>query len=85
MPLAYYGIGPDLLDFLADRNSLKQGLYSPGTRIPIVGPERILQDQPDYLVVLAWNFADEIIAQQQEYTRRGGRFILPIPEPRVVG
>jgi SAM-dependent methyltransferase len=83
--LNYYGIGPDLLDFLADRNSLKQGLYSPGTRIPIVGPERILQDQPDYLVVLAWNFADEIIAQQQEYTRRGGRFILPIPEPRVVG
>jgi SAM-dependent methyltransferase len=83
--LNYCGIGPDLLDFLADRSALKHGLYSPGMHIPVVPVERILETQPDYLLILAWNFADEIMAQQAEYRRRGGRFILPIPEPRVVG
>ena len=83
--LNYYGIGPDTLPFLVDRNELKQGLFSPGMHIPVVGPERILEVQPDYLLVLAWNFGDEIIEQQQEYQRRGGKFILPIPRPVVVG
>lgn len=82
--LNYYGIGPDLLDFLADRNTLKQGKLSPGMHIPVVAPDRILEVQPDYLLILAWNFGDEIMAQQAEYRRRGGKFILPIPEPRVV-
>lgn len=82
--LNYYGIGPDLLEFLADRNALKQGKLSPGMHIPVVAPERILEVQPDYLLILAWNFADEIMAQQAEYRRRGGKFILPIPEPRIV-
>ena len=82
--LNYYGIGPDLLDFLADRSQLKHGLYSPGMHIPIVPPERILAEQPDYLLILAWNFAEEVIDQQAEYRRRGGKFILPIPEPRIV-
>lgn len=83
--LNYYGIGPDLLDFLADRNQLKQGLYSPGMQIPVVPPEEIARTAPDYLLILAWNFADEIMQQQTAYRQRGGRFILPIPEPRVVG
>ena len=83
--LNYYGIGPELLDFLADKNTLKQGLYSPGMHIPVVSPETILEAEPDYLLVLAWNFADEILAEQAEYRRRGGSFILPIPEPRIVG
>jgi len=83
--LNYYGIGPDVLEFLADRNTLKQGLYSPGMKIPVVPPERILETMPDYLLILAWNFGDEIIAQQKEYRARGGKFILPIPEPRIVG
>jgi hypothetical protein len=52
--------------------------------IPVVPVERVLEDQPDYLLILAWNFADEIMRQQKEYRRRGGTFILPIPEPRVV-
>jgi SAM-dependent methyltransferase len=82
--LNYYGIGPDTLMFLADRNPLKHGLYSPGMRIPVVPVERVLEDQPDDLLILAWNFGDEIMRQQDEYRRRGGRFILPIPEPRVV-
>ena len=82
--LNYYGIGPDRLMFLADRNPLKHGSFSPGMHIPVVPAEKVLETQPDYLLILAWNFADEIIRQQDEYRRRGGRFILPIPEPRVV-
>ncbi len=83
--LNYYGIGPDLLEYLADRNALKQGQYSPGMKIPVVPPERILETMPDYLLVLAWNFADEIMSEQEEYRAQGGKFILPIPEPRIVG
>lgn len=82
--LNYYGIGPDLLDYLADRNSLKHELLSPGMHIPICAAERILAEQPDYVFILAWNFADEIVRQQDEYRRRGGQFILPIPELRVI-
>lgn len=82
--LNYYGIGPETLMFLADRNPLKHGLYSPGMHIPVVPAERVLEAQPDYLLILAWNFGDEIMKQQEEYRRRGGRFILPIPEPRIV-
>lgn len=82
--LNYYRIGRDTLTYLVDRNPLKHGLYSPGMHIPVVPPDRVLQDQPDYLLILAWNFADEIIKQQEEYRRRGGRFILPIPEPIIV-
>ena len=83
--LNYFGIGPDLLDFLADRNELKQGRYSPGMHIPVVSPDRIAQDKPDYLLILAWNFGDEIMAQQEAFREGGGKFILPIPQPRVVG
>ena len=82
--LNYYGIGSDLLDYIADRSELKQGLYTPGMHILVVAPERILETQPDYLLVLAWNFAEEIMEQQEEYRRRGGQFIIPIPTPRVV-
>ena len=83
--LNYYGIGPDLLEYLADRNHLKQGKLSPGMLIPVVPAERVLETQPDYLLILAWNFGDEIMQQQAEYQRRGGKFILPIPTPQVIG
>jgi SAM-dependent methyltransferase len=82
--LNYYGIGPDILPYLVDRNELKHGLYSPGMHIPVVPPSRILETQPDYLLLLAWNFADEIIEQQGEYRKRGGKFILPIPKPAII-
>jgi SAM-dependent methyltransferase len=82
--LNYYGIGTDLLDYIVDRNPLKHGLYSPGMHIPVLGVERLLEDRPDDLLLIAWNFGDEIMRQQEEYRQRGGRFILPIPEPRIV-
>lgn len=82
--LNFFGIGPDVLDFLADKNALKQGLFSPGMHIPVVSPEMILEEQPDYLLILAWNFADEIIEQEEEFRKRGGQFIVPIPEPAII-
>lgn len=82
--LNFFGIGGDLLDFVADRSPYKQGRYTPGTQLLIRSPEALLVDRPDYLLLLAWNFADEIIAQQSAYRASGGKFIVPIPTPRVV-
>jgi SAM-dependent methyltransferase len=82
--LNFVGIGPDLVDFVVDRNVHKQGWYMPGVQIPIYAPERLLTDRPDYVLMLAWNFKDEIMRQQEEYQRQGGRFISPIPHPAVV-
>ena len=80
----YVGVGPDLIDFVVDRNTFKQGRYMPGQHLPIFAPERLLQARPDYVLLLAWNFADEIREQQSAYAAAGGRFILPVPEPRIL-
>ena len=82
--LNFAGVGREVLEFVADRNVHKHGRYVPGVRLPIVAPERILEGQPDYLLILPWNFKEEIMEQQAEYRRRGGRFIVPVPEPVVV-
>jgi SAM-dependent methyltransferase len=82
--LNYAGIGRESLDFVADRSPHKQGRYMPGMHVPIVAPERLVEARPDYCLLLTWNFAEEIMAQQAEYRRRGGRFIVPVPSPRVV-
>lgn len=82
--LNYVGIGTELVDFVVDRNVHKQGLLMPGVHIPIRDPSALLEEQPDYLLLLAWNFKDEILAQQEEYRQRGGRFIVPIPRPEVL-
>jgi SAM-dependent methyltransferase len=81
----FTGIGTDLVDFVVDRNVHKHGLLMPGMHIPIVAPEALLERRPDYTLLLAWNFKDEILAQQEAYRRAGGRFIVPVPEPQVVG
>jgi SAM-dependent methyltransferase len=78
------GLGPEMLDFVVDRSPHKQGLYMPGVRLPIVGPEALLEQRPDYVLLLAWNFADEILGQQAEFVRQGGRFVVPVPEPIIV-
>jgi len=82
--LNYVGIGQETLDFVVDRNTHKQGRYIPGVRLPIAPPERVLAEQPDYVLILPWNFKDEIIAQQAEYRRRGGKFIVPVPRPTII-
>lgn len=81
--LNYCGIGRETLDFIVDRSTVKQGLFTPGTHLPILPPEILLSRPPDYVLLLTWNFADEILAQQQIFRDRGGRFIIPIPEPKV--
>lgn len=82
--LNYYGIGPDTLAWIADRNELKQGLYTPGAHVPVVEPERLVADRPDDVLLLAWNFADEILEQQRPYLEAGGRFLQPIPEVQIL-
>jgi len=82
--LNFAGIGREVLEFVADRNVHKQGRYVPGVRLPIVSPQRILEEQPDYLLILPWNFKEEIMEQQAEFRRRGGRFIVPVPAPAIL-
>jgi len=81
--LNYFGIGKDLIDYVVDRSTVKQGHYTPGTHLRICSPDHLVEDQPDYCLLLTWNFADEILKQQQQYRERGGQFIIPIPEVRV--
>ena len=78
------GIGRDLVEVVVDRNVHKQGLHMPGTHQPILDPSALLERKPDYVLLLAWNFADEIRQQQAAYEQAGGRFIVPVPQPRVL-
>lgn len=82
--LNHFGIGRDLLDWVADKNVHKQGLFVPGVGLEIVSPDRIESDKPDYLVILPWNHKDEIMRQQAAHAARGGKFIVPIPDPKIV-
>jgi SAM-dependent methyltransferase len=82
--LNYMGINNQIIDFVVDRSTYKQGLFLPGTRIPILHQDELLKRMPYYTLVLAWNFAEEIMKQQNDYHQHGGKFIIPIPEIRVV-
>jgi SAM-dependent methyltransferase len=82
--LCYCGIGTELVPYTVDRSPLKIGLCTPGSHIPIFPIERILELQPDYVLLLAWNFAPEIMETLRPFAEKGGRFIHPIPEPRIL-
>ena len=83
--LAYCGLGAEELPYIVDKSPHKQGRLTPGHHVPIHAPEKLLEDQPDVVLLLAWNFADEVVRQQAEYVRRGGRFLLPLPAPHYWG
>ena len=83
--LNYCGIGSDVIDFTVDRSPHKQGLFLPGTHLPIRSPEEIRKERPDYLLILPWNIKDEIMAQMAYVREWGCRFIIPIPEVEVIG
>ncbi len=82
--LSFLDLGPSLIPYIADRSALKQGRYTPGAHIPVVSPDRLLKDQPDYVLVLAWNFLEEVMEQQSEYRSRGGQFIVPVPDVKIL-
>lgn len=80
----FCGIDRTLVNYIVDRSTLKQGRYAPGTHLKIEPVEKLLDDQPDEVLLLTWNFAEEIMAQQAEFRRRGGKFIIPLPVPTIV-
>jgi SAM-dependent methyltransferase len=82
--LAFCGIGAETLDYVVDLSTFKQGRYMPGNHLAIHAPDHLLDDHPDYLLILAWNFASEIVRQQERYQRAGGRFVVPIPRPSIL-
>ena len=82
--LNYCGIRTDLLEFTVDRNPYKQGQFLPGTRIPIHDPEELERVRPDFILILPWNLTDEIVAQLSHLRDLGARFVVPIPEVRVI-
>jgi hypothetical protein len=82
--LNYCGVGENYLDYVVDRNSQKQGRFIPGVHLPVLNPDRLVSNHPDYVLLLAWSARDEVLRQQQAYRDQGGRFIVPIPEPAII-
>jgi len=81
--LNYCGIRTDFIDYTVDRSPHKQGMFLPGTRIPVFSPDRIRETRPDYLLILPWNLKDEIMRQNSYIREWGGQFVVPIPEVAV--
>ena len=79
----HFQIGPDVVDFIVDDSPLKQGLFTPGMHIPVVSSTAIAEQQPDFLIILAWNFAEPIMRGQAEFARQGGKFVVPLPSLTV--
>jgi hypothetical protein len=82
--LNYCNIGKNLIDYVVDKSPHKQGLFIPGVHLPIYSPEKLISDKPDYALLLTWNFADEILLEQETFRKKGGKFIIPIPEIKVI-
>ena len=75
----HFGLDTNVIDYIVEDNPLKHNLYTPGLHVPVVPTERIYQDKPDYVVILAWNFAEPIIEMHKKFQEQGGRFIVPLP------
>ena len=82
--LCFLELGTDKIEYIVDRSPLKQGRFTPGLHVPVVPTEKLLTDKPDYVLVLAWNFIDEILEQQKAYRAAGGKFIIPVPQVKVL-
>lgn len=82
--LNYFKIGDNILDYIVDDSSYKQGLYTPGTHIPVVSSEQLKKNKPDYILLLAWNFAKPLMEKLSNFKNSGGHFIIPVPEPKIV-
>ena len=82
--LSYCGINNNILDYICDKSTFKQGRFTPGTRLEIFPPDKLVKDMPDYTLLVAWNFTDEILKEQEEYRKKGGKFIVPLPELKIV-
>jgi hypothetical protein len=80
----HFGLGRESLDFIVDDSPLKQGLFTPGLHVPVVASSAIAERRPDYLLILAWNFARSIIEKQGRFAAAGGRFIIPVPDLEVI-
>ena len=82
--LSHFGVGAESLDFVVEDNPMKHGLYLPISHIPVLPTEELYRRKPDYVLILAWNFAESIMAMHRRYADEGGRFILPMPDPQIV-
>jgi SAM-dependent methyltransferase len=79
-----FGLGSEEIDFIVDDSQLKQGLFSPGTHIPVLSPDALYDRQPDYVIILAWNFAESIMEKHYSFLEGGGCFIVPLPELKII-
>ncbi|MGE0057535.1 MAG: class I SAM-dependent methyltransferase [Dehalococcoidia bacterium] len=82
--LNYCGVDENYLDYVVDLNIQKQGRFMPGVHLPVLNPDRLVSNHPDYVLLLAWTARDEVLSQQEAYRRQGGRFIVPLPEPAII-
>jgi hypothetical protein len=82
--LNYCQIGPDILDYATEKNKLKCGMYTPGMHIPVIPEEEAWSNPPEYYLMLPWNFLDELLEKEKDHRARGGKFVVPIPEPRII-
>ena len=82
--LNYCRIGPETLDFVTEKSTLKKGRFCPGTHIRVVDDSELINENIDYALLLAWNFSEEIMSNLSEYKSKGGKFIIPIPHPKII-